>query len=351
MSDPPSHDPRAPTHLLTTGGFFDAYGAEIERVAGVSGGRVVPVTVAATGPRIDAEILERVEIAFLPSDPGGLRDAGRRFFAVALRAPKLRWMQLPFSGLDAPIFRRLALRGVKLTNAPAANAEPIAQTAIAGLLSLARGFPRWWEAQRRRQWAPHDAEHVPRELRGQTLVLLGVGAIGGEIARLARAFGLRVVGVRRGPGGRDDPVDELHRPEALPELLSEADWLVIACPLSDETRGWIGADMLERLPPTAHLINVARGTIVDEKALVGALRAGRLAGAYLDVFETEPLPRRSPLWKLPNVIISPHDSRASQGIAERAAATFLENLGSWLRGEALHNEVFIADDEGGEAPR
>jgi lactate dehydrogenase-like 2-hydroxyacid dehydrogenase len=193
VSEPLPHDPSHPTHLRTTGAFVDVYAAELERVAVAAGRRVVAVTVGASGPRIDAEILERVEIAFLPSDPGGPRDVGRHFFGAALRAPKLRWMQLPFSGLDAPVFGRLARRGVKLTNAPEANAEPVAHTAIAGLLALARGFPRWWEAQRRR--APRDAEHTPRELRGQTLVLLGVGAIGGEIARLARVLGLRVVGV------------------------------------------------------------------------------------------------------------------------------------------------------------
>jgi phosphoglycerate dehydrogenase-like enzyme len=145
--------------------------------------------------------------------------------------------------------------------------------------------------------------------------------------------------VRRGPRRADDPVDELHLPAALPGLLPRCDWLIIACPLTPETRGLVDAGLIATLPRGARIINIARGEIVAEQALIGALRSGHLAGAYLDVFETEPLPPESPLWDLPNVLITPHNSSAAAGNDERVLAIFLDNLGRWHRGEALVNEI------------
>jgi phosphoglycerate dehydrogenase-like enzyme len=228
---------------------------------------------------------------------------------------------------------------VLLTTSPGAAAEPIAHSALAGLLALSRGFSHWTDAQRRHTWEEHPPDKTPRDLRGQTLVLLGLGAIGERIARLAHAFGLRVVGVRRQTNRPAGDVDEIVSPAQLDDVLPRADWLVLACPLTAETRGLIGKEALARLRPSAHLINVARGQIVDEAALIDSLRRGALAGAYLDVFEREPLPPDSPLWDLPNVLISPHDSGASTGNPLRASELFLANLERWLRGEPLVNEV------------
>jgi len=228
---------------------------------------------------------------------------------------------------------------VQLTTAASASAEPIAQTALAGMLMLARGFPQWLDAQRRGAWEPHLPAAIPRDLRGQTLVIFGLGAIGSELARLARSLGLRVIGVRRGPARGAEPIDELHTPDRLRELLPRADWLAIACPLSDETRGAIDARALALLPAGARVINVARGEIVDEVALCESLASGRLAGAYLDVFATEPLPVESRLWSLPNVIVTPHDSAASRGNEARQLEILLENLRRFGRGEPLRNEV------------
>jgi phosphoglycerate dehydrogenase-like enzyme len=283
--------------------------------------------------------IDAIEVAFFHGDFRSDPDYTRRFFGTALHAPNLRWMHLPNSGVDDPVFARLLAQGVRLTSSPGAAAEPIAHSAIAGMLALARGFPHWIDAQRRRVWEEHPPHRIPTDLRGQTMVLLGVGAIGARIARLAQAFGLRVVGVRRAPRTDGDPVDEMHPPSKLHDLLPRADWLVITCPLTDETRGLINGAAIARLRPPAYLINVARGQIVDENALIAALRGGALAGAYLDVFEKEPLPPTSPLWDLPNVLISPHDSGASTGNAFRASELFLTNLAHWLRGEALVNEI------------
>jgi phosphoglycerate dehydrogenase-like enzyme len=294
----------------------------------------LPPDAAARLPEADCA---RIEAAFFSSDV--FPDHSRQFFSALRKAPRLAWLHVFNVGVDHPIYAEMLARGVRLTTSSGSTAAPIAQTAICGLLMLARGFPRWLAAQRRRAWEPVKGADAPRDLEGQIAVILGLGRIGAGIARLARALGLRVIGVRRGPPRPDDPVDELCPPSVLPALLPRCDWLVIACPLTPETRGLVDAAMLARLPRGARVINVARGEIVDEAALVEALRGGRLGGAYLDVFETEPLPAASPLWDLPNVLITPHNSAAAAGNDERVLEIFLENLGRWRRGEPLLNEV------------
>jgi phosphoglycerate dehydrogenase-like enzyme len=178
----------------------------------------------------------------------------------------------------------------------------------------------------------------PRDLRGQVMLVYGLGAIGMEIARLARCFGLYVIGVRRN-AAKSGHVDEVHTPDKLAELMPRCDWLVIACPLTDETRGTVDPALLAKLPRGAHVINVSRGEIVDESALIAALHSKRLAGAYLDVFAREPLPPESPLWDMPNVVVTPHDSAACAGNEARVNAIFLDNLKRWTRNQPLINEV------------
>jgi D-2-hydroxyacid dehydrogenase (NADP+) len=146
-----------------------------------------------------------------------------------------------------------------------------------------------------------------------------------------------VIGVRRSPRKPDDPVDELHPPEKLPDLLPRADWVVITCPLTKETRNLIDADAFRRMRKGAHLINIARGEIVDEAALIEALEEKRLAGAHLDAHREEPLSDDSPLWDLPNVIVTPHNASASSGIERRTAEMFVANFGHWIRGEPMFN--------------
>ena len=234
-------------------------------------------------------------------------------------------------------------RKVRVTMSSGANAGPVGVTAAAGLLMLARGFPGWMQAQHRHAWEPVRGERVPEDLGGQTLLLLGVGEIGKTLARIAQALGMRVIGVRRSSREPDDPVDEMHPPAALDQLLPRAQWLALTCPLTDETRRMIGAARLALLPKGARIINVARGEIVDEQALVAALASGHLGGAYLDVFEREPLPAESALWDLPNVVISPHNAAASSGNDARATEIFLHNLAAYARGEPMKNEVVALD--------
>ena len=286
--------------------------------------------------RLDDADCARVETAFFSGDV--FPDFSRQFFSALRKAPRLKWLHVFNVGVDHPIYSEMLGRGVRLTTSAGSTAEPIAQTAIMGLLALARGFPRWLAAQRRREWSP-ERKAVPRDLREQTAMLLGLGKIGAEFARLARVLGLKVIGVRRGPRRDSDPVDELHPPAGLPAVLARCDWLVIACPLTPETRGLVDASLIARLPRGARIINIARGEIVAEPALVAALQSGHLAGAYLDVFEKEPLPAESPLWALPNVIVTPHNSSVASGNDRRVLEIFLDNLGRWHRGDPLVNEV------------
>lgn len=325
--------------LLTTAWFLEHYGDEVRRRLDDLACAAEPIHVGEPGCKLAPETLDRIRLAFFHGDFRTDPEHTRRFFGAALRAPNLSWMHLPNSGVDDPVFARLLAHGVRLSTSPEAAAEPIAQTAIAGILALARGLPFWMAAQRERRWRPHPVAPAPADLRGQTMVLVGVGAIGSHVARLAAALGLRVLGVRRDPSVAVDHVGRMHAVADLDIVLPEADWLVLACPLTDATRGLLDASRLALLRSSAHVVNVARGEVVDEAALTVALTEGRLAGAYLDVFAEEPLPPSSPLWSLPNVLISPHDAAASAGAPHRASRLFLDNLARWRAGAALRNEV------------
>jgi phosphoglycerate dehydrogenase-like enzyme len=324
--------------LLVSGRFLRRYGDELERAEAEAGLRLERIALSEDSEaRLASADCERVALAFF--SPDVFPDLSRPFVSAIYRSPNLRWLQVFNAGVDHDFFQTVMQRGVRLSTAAGTSAEPIALTAIAALLFLARGFPHWIDAQRRRAWETLPSEQVPHDLRGQTLLVVGLGGIGAEIARLGRALGLHVVGVRRSPRRPDDPVDELYTPDRLPELLPRADWLALACPLTPETRGLIDAEALTRLPRGAHLLNVGRGEVVDQAALVEALRKGELAGAYLDVFEVEPLPPTSPLWELPNVLVTPHNSAASRGNERRQVDRFFVNLVRWGRGEPLLGEV------------
>jgi phosphoglycerate dehydrogenase-like enzyme len=321
------------------------HGAAILAAAG-PGAELVPVPADEGAP---APGTAGVEVAFLSRDlfVGGTRQRLTprfvRFVDLVLAAPDLRWVQGFSAGTDLHVYQSMLARGLLLTSAAGASAPAVAQTAIAGLLALARGFPRIVEAQRRREWRPLSRDGAePRDLAGQTALVVGTGPIGQEIGRLCRALGLRTVGVRRdaSAGGPPPPgFDASTGFAALPGALPSADWLILACPLTETTRGLFDAAALASLPPGARLVNVSRGGVVVESDLLAALESGRLAGAFIDVFTQEPLPPGSPFWDLPNVIVSPHSAAASDGLAGRVAAVFCDNLGRWRRGEALRNLV------------
>ena len=329
--------------ILTSERFVGRYGEQLRDALAEAGLEAEVITVPPDpDARLSDEQCERIDLAYYSSDliAGPL---ARSFFSALHRAPRLSWLHTRNAGVDHPIFGRMLERGVTLSTAAGATAEPIAQSAIAGLLALSRGFPAYADAQQRHAWEPAEDRGRP-DLLDQTLVVFGLGAIGSAIARIAQAIGMHVVGVRRSPAREGDPVDELHHPDALPSLLPRAEWLALACPLTAETRGLFDAAAFAAMPRGAHLLNVARGPVVDEPALIEALRSGQLGGAYLDVFEEEPLPEDSPLWDLPRVIVTPHNSGASAGNDPRAAEIFFDNLVRWARGEPLRNVVSEAGE-------
>jgi D-2-hydroxyacid dehydrogenase (NADP+) len=326
------------TGLLVSSTFLEAHGDQIRRIASGAGLELEPIVLKRDPEaRIAEGDLGRIEIAFFSGDIFA-DNLARGFFAATQGAPNLKWMHVFHAGVDAPVFTRILEKGARISTSSGSTAEPIAQTLITGMLMLARRFPTWLESQRRHAWEPIRVD-LPDDLRTQTMVVVGLGAIGCEVARLAKAFGLHVVGVRRSPLREGDPVDEMFHPSRLHEVLPRCDWVALACPLTEETRRMIDAQALALLPRGARILNVARGEVVDELAMIEALRSGQLGGAYLDVVEQEPLPADSPLWDMPNVIITPHNSSISTGNEARVLEYFFENLGRWGRGEPLVNEV------------
>lgn len=327
------------TGLLISRPAWERLGPGITETVAGAGGHVEPVLLPLdAGDRLGAEERDRAEIAFFSGDL--VPDGSRGFFAAAQGSAHLRWMHVFHAGVDNAVFQRLLEKGVRLSTSSGSTAQPIAQTAITGMLMLARGFPHWLEAQRRRSWEPVNAPAaLPEDLDRQTIVVVGLGAIGSEIARLAQALGMHVVGVRRSPRKAGDPVDELVPPGDLASVLPRADWLALATPLTAETRRIIDAERLALMPRGARILNIARGEVVDEEAMIAALRAGDLGGAYLDVFEEEPLPAESPLWEMANVIVTPHNASISRRNEARVEQYLLHNLGAWFRREPLVNEV------------
>jgi phosphoglycerate dehydrogenase-like enzyme len=262
-----------------------------------------------------------------------------RFFSRLEVQPNLTWLHLCSAGIDFPVCTVLRRRKVRLTTSSGAAAPAIAQTAVAGLLAISRGMLRWFRAQARRTWDPAPESLWPVDLKNQTALIVGVGPIGREIGRLLKSIGLRVVAIRRNAAELPPYFDEVHASTELADLAPRAAWLVLACPLTEETRGLVDKQVIDALPFGAGVVNVARGGIVDEKALIQALSSGRLGGAYLDVFSSEPLPPSSPLWDLPNVLISPHSAALSTGNEARHAQIFLSNLDAYLAGQLMTNEI------------
>jgi phosphoglycerate dehydrogenase-like enzyme len=252
-------------------------------------------------------------------------------------APQVRWLHTPSAGVDHLLIPPVLERGITVTNSAGVHAIPIAEFVLALMLSHVKQLPGYAAAQAERRW---DRELEAGELFERTLLILGIGGIGQAIAQRAAAFGMRVWGSRRSP--RPMPgVERVVGMDGWRELLPAADVVVVAAPLTAETRGMLDADAFAAMRPDAFLINIARGAIVDEPALLDALRAGRIAGAALDTFEQEPLPPESPLWDAPNVLITPHATAGSPRMRERQIALFLENLRRFRADEPLLNVVDV----------
>jgi phosphoglycerate dehydrogenase-like enzyme len=278
-------------------------------------------------------LLPEADVAFTPF-------VDRDVFASASR---LRWVQSPAVGVGGLMFPELLASPVVVTSARGIRARSIAEHVIGVTIALARRLPVAMRAQIAHRWAQDEIEGPAsgvRSLDGLRMTIVGLGSIGMEIVKLAAPFGIRVSAIRR--RARNPPpagVDEVLSPEGLPDLLSKSDVVVLAVPHTPETKQIIGRAEIDRMPRGALLINIARGKLIDDGAVVEALKDGRLGGAALDVFTREPLEPTSPYWDLPNVIITPHTSGAMQDYWTPLVALFSANLRRFEKGEPLLNVV------------
>jgi phosphoglycerate dehydrogenase-like enzyme len=276
-------------------------------------------------------------------------------------APNLKWVQLHSAGIDHILSSPIMSGNVLITTTSGIHATPIAEYVMASILAHRWRVPHWTACQRAAQWPSGRWDLYARhELLESTIGILGYGSIGREVARLAHAFGMRVLALRRSPGGEANPPagevtkgyigahaagqggmipERVYGPAELHEMLPECDYVVIALPLTSHTRHLIGASELRAMKPSAYLVNIARGAIVDETALIQALREGWIAGAGLDVFEQEPLPADSPLWGMDTALLSPHVAGFTPRYDERAAQLFAQNLARYTARGPLLNLV------------
>jgi len=307
---------------------------------------------AAVSPRLRVHHHPATDVASIPPDV--LARARVLYtgsaFPTRAQAPDLAWVQLDTSGADHVIGHELWSRDVPITTIGGVSPRPLAEYVLMMILAHAHHLPHMAGLQREGRWPdwPYRWNRLmPRRLDGATVGIVGYGRIGREIGRLADAFGMRVIGMRRGgarPGDRygedgDAAPARVVGPDGLPGLLAESDYLVLTVPLTDATRGLLDAEAFGHVKPGAFVINAARGGVVDEDALLACLRSGRLSGAALDVFATEPLPAGHPLWTEPNVLITPHVAGFAPAYHEQVGALFRENLRRFLDGEPLLNQV------------
>ncbi len=303
-------------------------------VADVADRHLAQIRTAAAGARIE-KTLDRSRLLDLAPDADVMVGwAVPR--EVVQRAARLRWIHSTAAGVDQLLHPEVIQRGTLVTGSRGIHATSISEHVLALALAHSRRLPQAIRHQAARRW--DRASTMGWELAGQTMGILGLGAIGRALAARAAALGMRVIGTKRTPAALPG-VERVLGPDGLEEVLRDSDVLVIILPLTAETRGLIGARELALMKPTAFLINVARGAVVSERALIEALRAGRLAGAGLDVFEREPLPQDSPLFGMEQVIMTPHVSGAVPGYYDRAIPLFCENLRRYLAGEPLLNVV------------
>ncbi len=304
---------------------------DLERIsAAAPGSRLVSVSLEglADGDLSDVEVLLR----------GPLPTAV--FDRLVARSPRLMWVHSATAGVERVLTPAALDRGLAITNARGVFSDPIAEYVLMMILAVSRRLPLLLELQRERTWQPLEG----REMADLTIGVVGLGSIGRQVAELALTMGSRVIGIRRHVGDIDDSDElgalaDLLPPERLPELMAQSDFIVLALPLTPDTTDLINAEMLAHAKPGAWLINIARGALVDDRALVRAVREGPLGGAILDAFREEPLPADSELYTTPNVIVTPHTSWSSGRVLDRSIELFCENLEHFRRGEPLLNLV------------
>jgi phosphoglycerate dehydrogenase-like enzyme len=304
----------------------DAFGSMREKIVDAApGARLIPVSAdgVADEPVEDVEVLLR-----------GYSLGGEALDRLVGRMPKLRWIHSVSVGVESVLTPCVRLRGLTVTNGRGVFDQPIAEYVMTMILALCRRLPQLLELQRERTWQPIEAAEVSET----TIGLVGLGGIGCEVAELARPFGPRIVAIRRRPNaGHVEGVEVLGGLDALPALMATSDFIVLALPLTSETEALIDDRALAAVKSGAWIINVARGGLVDEFAMLRALRSGGpLGGAVLDTFREEPLPETSPFYRLPNCIVTPHTSWSSAEVLGRTLDVFCENLRLYREGRQLN---------------
>jgi phosphoglycerate dehydrogenase-like enzyme len=303
----------------------------VSRVEAVGPVRVVPISAEGRAHDDDEAALESARILFRGGLSAGVLEH------LLTRTPNLEWIHSVSAGVERVAIPGVVSRGVVVTNGRGVFSRPIAEYVVMMLLAIARRLPQLVELQRERTWQPLGG----RELSGMTLGILGFGSIGADVAALLQPFGTRILATRRhperGPGAASNV--RLLSSDHLSELLQASDVVLVALPLTEQTAGIISAEELQQMRPDAWLINIARGRLVDEAALRRALETGSIGGAVLDVFTEEPLPTDSPLYRTPNLLLTPHSSWASDRVADRSIDLFVDNLRRYLAREPLHNVV------------
>jgi phosphoglycerate dehydrogenase-like enzyme len=310
--------------------------------------------IRAVSPRLRVEVYPAAEADDLPESLVG--DVEVLYTGRALPAPEaapsLRWVQFHFAGIDHVADHPILRSGIKVTTLSGAAASQMGEFTLMCILALARRLPRMERDRQEKRWAENRFDRFrPLDLDGSTVGIVGYGSVGREVGRLCQAFGAKVLATKRnlkavgengyaldrhGDPGSDVP-ERLYPPQALRSMAALCDFLVVTVPLTSETRGLINRAVLQEMKPTACLIDVSRGGVVDHNALVEALSEKRLGGAALDVYPVEPLPTTSPLWEMPNVILSPHVAGASSHYFEQATTLFTENLQRYLADQPLLN--------------
>lgn len=261
--------------------------------------------------------------------------------ALLDHASRLKWIQAIGVGYNQFPLEELQRRGIRLTNAVGVNSNAVSEHAMALILALARRLPEARDNQHRKHWRNmiSDPQQREDELTGKTLGIVGLGAIGNRLSTLAKAFGMRVLGTKANPATYQGDADQVLPPEHLGALLQAADFVVLCCPLTAATTNLIGASELRTMKRSAYLVNVARGQVVVEDAMITALKEGTIAGAAVDLTVNEPLEHDSPLWDMPNVLITPHTGGETSRYEQRLVDIIVENIGRWERQEAFIHQI------------
>jgi phosphoglycerate dehydrogenase-like enzyme len=319
--------------VLLTAVAYASFGAQISRPG------VDWLVMHADGGVSDPHGVPKDQVDAHPEIAWGTSDLFREeaplvpFFAFMLESAGLAWFQSPAAGYDDPAFRTLVDKGVRVTNAHV-NSLPIAEFVMRSVLDEFQEAAQWRNLASERRWKIHDW----REVSGSTWVIIGLGGIGTDVARRAQAFGVRVIGCRRHPSP-GDPTERTVTPAQLDQVLGLADVVVLAAPATPETDNLVDADFLSRTKPGSLLVNVARGTLIDDDALIASLNSGHLSTAILDVFRTEPLPGDHPFWSHPSIRVTPHNAAGGVGRFQRQADLFSENLDRYLDRRPLLHDV------------